>query len=313
MVRHLRSFARVVCCSHRGKVPHVCAISTVQRRLSAVSRIALCARPPARHGGAMLRTCVFAGPPPAATTARLSTQAAPRHTILLVQATASPTTRSYYDFESKTGALDGVVRIFEEHLKVRNSWRGRTRMRCPRATWCGGGSSSRRRLQRRRAPRAPRRAASSQKQNPRAVNITYDVQDLFDFIDTLGDISCLMCVAALTQCVDVCLFACSEPQHSPFARAHTHAQSRPELGQVRAVPPRLYQAADVSVPQGRRGRRRTARRRRWRASAGLTHRTTRRGRRAILGRVAATRAFCQTVLLPGCGSLSAALRARDRK
>ena len=49
-----------------------------------------------------------------------SQSATPRHTILLVQVTQSPRTRSFYDFESKTGALDGVVRIFEEHLKTIN-------------------------------------------------------------------------------------------------------------------------------------------------------------------------------------------------
>jgi hypothetical protein len=56
-------------------------------------------------------------------------------------------TRTYYDFETKTAAFDGVVRIFEEHLKS---------------------------------------------QNPRAANITYDVQDLFTFLDGLADISCLV-------------------------------------------------------------------------------------------------------------------------
>ena len=64
-----------------------------------------------------------------------------------MQAGPSARTRTYYDFESKTGAFDGVVRLFEEHLKTLN---------------------------------------------PTAKNITYDVQDLLNFLDTLGDMSCLM-------------------------------------------------------------------------------------------------------------------------
>lgn len=31
--------------------------------------------------------------------------------------------------------------------------------------------------------------------NTRAKTITYDVQDLFNFLDGMGDVSCLMCVA----------------------------------------------------------------------------------------------------------------------
>lgn len=75
---------------------------------------------------------------------------APRHTILLVQADRSPRSRTFYDFESKTAAMDGVVRLFEENLK---------------------------------------------NQHKAARTITYDVADLFAFIDSLGDISCLMCVS----------------------------------------------------------------------------------------------------------------------
>lgn len=30
--------------------------------------------------------------------------------------------------------------------------------------------------------------------NPHTRTITYDVQDLFNFLDNMGDISCLMCV-----------------------------------------------------------------------------------------------------------------------
>lgn len=41
----------------------------------------------------------------------------PRHTILLIQVTSSPSTRTYLDFSSKTKALEGLLRLFEEHLK----------------------------------------------------------------------------------------------------------------------------------------------------------------------------------------------------
>ena len=71
----------------------------------------------------------------------------PRHTILLVQETSSPRSRTYYDFESKTKAMDGLVRMFEEFLK-RNS--------------------------------------------PSKPHITYDVAELFRFMDSLGDVSALM-------------------------------------------------------------------------------------------------------------------------
>jgi hypothetical protein len=93
--------------------------------------------------------CRTASPPsPVRPQTSLPTNA-PRHTILLVQADRSPRSRTFYDFESKTAAMDGVVRLFEENLK---------------------------------------------NQHKAARTITYDVADLFAFIDSLGDISCLMCV-----------------------------------------------------------------------------------------------------------------------
>eukprot|EP00095_Tigriopus_kingsejongensis_P007223 snap_masked-scaffold1635_size32709-processed-gene-0.3 protein:Tk07223 transcript:snap_masked-scaffold1635_size32709-processed-gene-0.3-mRNA-1 annotation:"enhancer of rudimentary homolog" len=73
-------------------------------------------------------------------TARMS------HTILLVQP-QKPETRTYSDYESVNEAMEGVCKIFEEHLK-------------------------------RKSPNIP--------------SITYDISQLFDFIDQLADLSCLV-------------------------------------------------------------------------------------------------------------------------
>ncbi|TDG39248.1 hypothetical protein AWZ03_014329 [Drosophila navojoa] len=69
------------------------------------------------------------------------------HTILLVQPGARPETRTYCDYESVNECMEGVCKIYEEHLKRRN---------------------------------------------PNTPTITYDISQLFDFIDTLIDISCLV-------------------------------------------------------------------------------------------------------------------------
>lgn len=60
------------------------------------------------------------------------------HTILLVQPGARPETRTYSDYESVNEALEGVCKIYEEHLKRRN---------------------------------------------PNTPTITYDISQLFDFLD----------------------------------------------------------------------------------------------------------------------------------
>ncbi|XP_060079537.1 enhancer of rudimentary homolog isoform X1 [Ylistrum balloti] len=69
------------------------------------------------------------------------------HSILLVQATHKPETRTYSDFESINECMEGICKIFEEHLKKVNS-------DCP--------------------------------------SITYDITQLFDFLDQLADLSCLV-------------------------------------------------------------------------------------------------------------------------
>ena len=70
-----------------------------------------------------------------------------KHTIVLVQYTASHSTRSYLDFETVSDAMDGVVKLYEQRLK---------------------------------------------QLNPGLRNITYDISDLFKYIDVLGDLSCLV-------------------------------------------------------------------------------------------------------------------------
>lgn len=60
------------------------------------------------------------------------------HTILLVQPGARPETRTYSDYESVNECMEGVCKIYEEHLKRRN---------------------------------------------PNTPTITYDISQLFDFLD----------------------------------------------------------------------------------------------------------------------------------
>lgn len=60
------------------------------------------------------------------------------HTILLVQPGNNPETRTYSDYESVNECMEGVCRIYEEHLKRRN---------------------------------------------PNTPTITYDISQLFDFVD----------------------------------------------------------------------------------------------------------------------------------
>lgn len=69
------------------------------------------------------------------------------HTILLVQPNSRPDTRTYSDYESLNECLEGICKIYEEHLK---------------------------------------------RQNPDCPSITYDISQLFDFIDQLTDLSCLV-------------------------------------------------------------------------------------------------------------------------
>jgi len=69
------------------------------------------------------------------------------HTILLIQPGTKPETRTYSDYESVNECMEGVCKIYEEHLK---------------------------------------------RQNPSIPSITYDISQLFDFIDQLSDMTCLV-------------------------------------------------------------------------------------------------------------------------
>ena len=68
------------------------------------------------------------------------------HTILLVQPTKRPEGRTYADYESVNECMEGVCKMYEEHLK---------------------------------------------RMNPNRPSITY-ISQLFDFIDDLADLSCLV-------------------------------------------------------------------------------------------------------------------------
>ncbi|KOB64406.1 Uncharacterized protein OBRU01_21077 [Operophtera brumata] len=89
--------------------------------------------------------------PPAAPPCHLAAACRPSrfisHTILLVQPGHRPETRTYSDYESVNDCMEGVCKIYEEHLKRRN---------------------------------------------PNTPTITYDISQLFDFVDQLADLSCLV-------------------------------------------------------------------------------------------------------------------------
>ncbi|XP_041467984.1 enhancer of rudimentary homolog [Lytechinus pictus] len=69
------------------------------------------------------------------------------HTILLIQPGEIADTRTYTDYNSVRECMEGICRIFEEHLK---------------------------------------------RLHPNSPSITYDISELFDFIDNLTDLSCLV-------------------------------------------------------------------------------------------------------------------------
>eukprot|EP00287_Rhodomonas_sp_CCMP768_P005811 CAMPEP_0196738634 /NCGR_PEP_ID=MMETSP1091-20130531/15912_1 /TAXON_ID=302021 /ORGANISM="Rhodomonas sp., Strain CCMP768" /LENGTH=156 /DNA_ID=CAMNT_0042082611 /DNA_START=20 /DNA_END=491 /DNA_ORIENTATION=+ len=73
--------------------------------------------------------------------------AAPKHTIVLLQETASKSTRTFSDFESVSDAMNGICQLYEQRLK---------------------------------------------QMNPGVRNITYDITELYRFIDELGDLCCLV-------------------------------------------------------------------------------------------------------------------------
>ena len=70
-----------------------------------------------------------------------------QHTIVLIQPTKKPDSKTYSDFKTINEAMEGVCKLFEEHLK---------------------------------------------RLNPSKPQITYDVAELFDFIDQLPDLGCMV-------------------------------------------------------------------------------------------------------------------------
>lgn len=78
-----------------------------------------------------------------------------------MQYTRDPNSRTYLDFESVNGGMDGVVKMYEAKLK---------------------------------------------QLNPNMKNITYDIQDLYNYIDSLVDLSALVYVT-LSIARLVCLSA----------------------------------------------------------------------------------------------------------
>ncbi|KAK2581695.1 hypothetical protein KPH14_002182 [Odynerus spinipes] len=78
------------------------------------------------------------------------------HTILLIQPGNRPETRTYSDYESVNECMEGVCKIYEEHLKRRN---------------------------------------------PNTPTITYDISQLFDFVDQIGLRKKYMCYYAELQAI----------------------------------------------------------------------------------------------------------------
>ena len=69
-----------------------------------------------------------------------------KHTIVLMQPGTHPNTRTYMDYTTISGAMDGLCGIFEKKLK---------------------------------------------ELNPQVPKITYDIQDLYNFIDTHAEVTVL--------------------------------------------------------------------------------------------------------------------------
>merc|ERR1711935_1099857 len=80
--------------------------------------------------------------------------ATPRHTILLVQYSSNPSTRSYQDYDTVTAAMDGVCKMYEKKL---------------------------------------------QQLNPTVKQISYDIADLFRYLDSVNDICALVFDPATNQ------------------------------------------------------------------------------------------------------------------
>uniref|UniRef100_A0A8C0UZI2 Enhancer of rudimentary homolog n=1 Tax=Cyanistes caeruleus TaxID=156563 RepID=A0A8C0UZI2_CYACU len=98
------------------------------------------------------------------------------HTILLVQPTKRPEGRTYADYESVNECMEGVCKMYEEHLK---------------------------------------------RMNPNSPSITYDISQLFDFIDDLADLSCLVLLKSVSCQMLLQLAVFHQMAHSTSYRADT--------------------------------------------------------------------------------------------
>ena len=54
---------------------------------------------------------------------RMAGAGAPKHTIVLLQETASKSTRTFSDFESVADAMNGICQLYEQRLKQMNPGR----------------------------------------------------------------------------------------------------------------------------------------------------------------------------------------------
>lgn len=116
------------------------------------------------------------------------------HTILLVQPTKRPEGRTYADYESVNECMEGKmifrsILYFWKNLKIDETPRGKHTtlytllMFCSYPiyifffSWAGVCKMYEEHLKR---------------MNPNSPSITYDISQLFDFIDDLADLSCLV-------------------------------------------------------------------------------------------------------------------------
>ena len=94
------------------------------------------------------------------------------HTILLVQASSKPESRTYSDYESVNDCLEGKAeknlfrlnRFFFQLINDKQLMKGVCKMY----------------------------EEHLKRMNPNSPSITYDISHLFDFVDQLTDLSCLV-------------------------------------------------------------------------------------------------------------------------
>jgi len=99
------------------------------------------------------------------------------HSILLIQSTAQPSSRTYSDYETVDECLEGICKIYEEQLK---------------------------------------------KFNPASPSITYDISQLFDFVDQLTDMSCLVLSAKTSSYI---------PHNKDWIKEQIYNMLRKQAGQ----------------------------------------------------------------------------------